>query len=134
MKNLKPKGADLYLSRIPCGFPSPADDYLEMRLSLDEYVIKRESSTFFARSEGQSMEPLIFEGDLVTVDRSISPRSGDVVLCILDGEFCIKRFVLTSKGGTLVSENKKYKDIYVDQHRDFSIWGVVTFVIHEFKR
>lgn len=117
---------------VIAGFPSPADDYLEERLSLDKYLIKNPSSTFFVRVEGDSMIGAgIYPDDILIVDRSLEARSGDVVVAVLDNEFTVKRLIKSSKHALLKPENPAYPAIKVDEDSNFMIWGVVTNVIHK---
>ena len=120
-------------SQIPAGFPSPADDYLEMSLDLNEHLIRNPSSTFFARVTGSSMiNSGIYDGDIVIIDKSLQPKNDSILVCIIDGEFTIKRFK-KADGNTayLMPDNPNFKPIKVDQNNDFTIWGVVTYTIHK---
>jgi DNA polymerase V len=115
---------------VSCGFPSPADDYLEAKLSLDEHLISRPTSTFFAKAEGKSMEPLIFSGDLLVIDRAQSVKNGDIILAIVDGEFSVKRFLQSSGVIHLLPENHKFTPIEIKDEGRFEVWGVVIHIIH----
>ena len=115
---------------VSCGFPSPADDYLEKKLSLDELLISRPTSTFFVKAEGDSMWPVIKSGDLLVVDRSPSVKNGDIILGLIDGEFSVKRFYKSPEGITLIPENKKFKTINIQAEGRFEVWGMVIHVIH----
>ena len=89
----------LFISKVPAGFPSPADDYVEERVDLNAHLIKHPSATFFLRVKGESMTGAgIFDNDLVIVDRSLDPMSGSVVIAVIDGELTIKRLVLIPGG------------------------------------
>lgn len=121
----------LFESRIQAGFPSPADDFSEGMLDLNTHLIKNKAATFFVRVTGDSMTGVgIFPGDILVVDRSLSQNSGKIVIAVLNGEMTVKR--LKQKGNTvlLCSENEKYPPISVSKDEDFTIWGVVTNVIH----
>ncbi|MCB0569266.1 MAG: translesion error-prone DNA polymerase V autoproteolytic subunit [Phaeodactylibacter sp.] len=121
----------LYLS-VLAGFPSPADDYLEERLSLDKYLIKHPDSTFFVKVEGLSMVGAgIYPDDILIVDRSLEAKPGDVIVAVLDGEFTVKRLVKKSGRYALQPENPDYKLIPLDENAVFTVWGVVTNVIHK---
>lgn len=121
----------LFQSRIQAGFPSPCDDFKEGSLDLNEHLISHKAATFFVRVTGDSMTGVgVFPGDLLIVDRSLSPTSGKVVIAILNGEMTLKRLEKSKEGFTLCAENKRYGDIKVGEEDDFSIWGVVTNVIH----
>ena len=132
---LKPRkengiGQWLVQERVSAGFPSPADDFKEVRISLDRELIKNKESTFFARISGDSMKGAgIEDGDLVVIDRSINPGNNKVVICFIDGEFTVKRVIREKNKLYLKPENNKYKEIEINDENQFSIWGVVTFVI-----
>lgn len=120
-----------YGASVAAGFPSPADDYVEKRLDLNELLISKPASTFFVRAEGESMLGAgIHPGDILVVDRSVNASVGKVVVCALDGELTVKR--LRSKEGKLVlsPENPEYPDIPLNEGAEMVIWGVVTSVIH----
>lgn len=116
---------------VEAGFPSPADNYIERPLDLNELMVKRPEATFFVRVKGDSMaEADIRSGDILVVDRSLEARDGRVVVAVLDGEFTVKQFC--RRGGRVVLEpaNRAYPPIVVSPERDFQVWGVVTYVIH----
>ena len=117
---------------VPAGFPSPADDYVEQRISLDEHLIKRRESTFFMRVAGESMCGLgIYDGDLLVVDRAVPATPGCVVIAVVDGEFTVKQLLHTPQGRILRAAHPDYPDIYIKPDQDFSIWGVVSWNIHK---
>ncbi|HRW63165.1 MAG TPA: translesion error-prone DNA polymerase V autoproteolytic subunit [Bacteroidales bacterium] len=120
-------------SHIPAGFPSPADDYLEMSLDLNEHLIRNPSSTFFARVTGSSMiNSGIYDNDIVIIDKSLQPKNGSILVCVIDGEFTIKRFKrVDDNTAYLMPDNPNFKPIKVDQDNNFTIWGVVTYNIHK---
>lgn len=119
-------------NKFPAGFPSPAADYLEGLLDLNEYLIKNKAATFFARVEGDSMIGCgIFPGDIVIVDRSLEAGNSSVVLARYDGEFTIKKLRIEKGELSLVSENESYPPIKINEELEFVIWGVVTTVIHK---
>jgi DNA polymerase V len=120
-------------SLIPAGFPSPADDYMELSLDLNEKLIRNPSSTFFAQITGSSMVNAgINDGDIVIVDKSLPVKNNSVLVCSIDGEFTLKKFKkIDSNTGYLLPENPDYKPIKVDKHNNFMIWGVVTYTIHK---
>ena len=121
----------LFESRVQAGFPSPADDFSEGMLDLNSHLIKNKAATFFVRVTGDSMTSVgIFPGDILVVDRSLPQSSGKIVIAVLNGEMTVKR--LKQKGGAvlLCSENEKYPPISVTKDEDFTVWGVVTNVIH----
>ena len=123
----------LFANRISCGFPSPADDYIEGLLNLNEKLIPRPSSTFLVKAEGDSMNGAgIFEGDLLIVDKSITAAHNQIIVAVLNGEFTIKRLIYRYPKIILQPENSKYKPIEMTPEMNFQVWGVVTFTIHGF--
>ena len=125
---------DLHMTFIHAGFPSPADDHLDISLDLNEYLIKHPSATFYIYVKGDSMiNDGLYSGDIMIVDRSLSPRSKDIVIAVIDGEFTVKRIYKKSNQIYLVPSNKKYQSITITENMDFQIWGVVTHTIHQFR-
>ena len=122
----------LFCSKISAGFPSPAEDNIELSLDLNKLVVNHPSSTFFVRVEGESMSGAgILSGDMLVVDRSITPKSGDIVVAVLDGEFTVKRWVQRKKEWFLVPENTSFNEIPLSsREHKFEIWGVVTYAVH----
>lgn len=122
----------LYSQKIAAGFPSPADDHVDLPLDLNEYLIKNPTSTFYVRVEGDSMlNAGIHPNDLLVVDRSLKPNDGHIVIAFLNGEFTVKRLKITkNQQFTLMPENPQYSPIAIKEGMDFRIWGVVTNVIH----
>ena len=121
----------IFLGRLPAGFPSPADDYLEGKLDLNRHLIKHPAATFFVRVTGDSMIGAgIHSGDLLVVDRSLEPADKNVVVAVLDGELTVKR--LSKQNGILrlLPENRNYQPIEITPQQTIEIWGVVTSVIH----
>ncbi|PLX41270.1 MAG: peptidase S24 [Deltaproteobacteria bacterium] len=122
----------LFAHGVKAGFPSPADDYLEGRISLDEYLIRNKEATFFLRVEGDSMEGEgIFDGDILVVDKSLTPEHGSVVIAVLEGEFTVKQFIRSGGGVLLRAANPKYADIMVGDEQALEVWGVVRWAIHK---
>lgn len=122
----------LVLARVRAGFPSPADDHVDTVLSLDDLVRGvAPQATFFLRVEGDSMtDDHICSGDVVVVDRSREPRSGDVVIAALDGELTVKRLRTHARGLSLHAAQAGFLPIEVHPEQDFTVWGVVTHVVH----
>jgi DNA polymerase V len=119
----------LYAERVPCGFPSPAQDYLERRIDLNELLIQRPASTYFVRVSGDSMtEAGIFDGDMIVVDSAIKATHGDIVVAAVDGEFTVKRLQLHPVV-QLVPANRNYRPITVNTEEALEVFGVVTYVI-----
>ncbi len=115
---------------ISAGFPSPADDFKETRISLDRELVKNKEATFYARVSGDSMTGAgLDDGDLLVVDRSLSPENGKIAVCFIDGEFTVKRISREKGKLYLKAENKKYKPIELKDDNELIIWGVVEYVI-----
>ena len=122
----------LFLTGIPAGFPSPADDYIEKHLDLNEHLVKHPAATFFVRVTGDSMADAgIRNGDILIVDRSLNPSSGRVVIAVLDGELTVKRLVKRNGVVRLASESDGHPDIEIPEGADLQVWGVVTCAIHQ---
>ena len=121
----------LFLCRVPAGFPSPADDYIDEFLDLNKKLITNKSATFLARAEGNSMKGAgILSGDLLIVDRSLKPTPGKVVVASLNGELVVKRYSLRDGKPCLLSENASYAPIPLNEDQELVIWGVVVHCIH----
>ena len=135
MTFLKPKegnsiGQWLIEQGISAGFPSPADDFKEIRISLDKELIKNSESTFYARVSGESMLGAgIDDGDLLVIDRSLEPENGKIAVCFVDGEFTVKRIKKEEDRLYLMPENKKYNGIEIKEENELIVWGVVEYVI-----
>ena len=124
-------GRPLYQS-IAAGFPSPADDHHEEVLDVHDYVVKNPSATFFMRVEGLSMTGAgIFPDDVLVVDRSVPPRDGCIVIAVLNREFTVKRLYRRGKTLKLLPENPDFRPIEIAEGDEFSVWGVVTCVLHK---
>ena len=132
---LKPKKGDslgqwLVEQGVSAGFPSPADDFKEIRISLDKELVKNQESTFYARVSGDSMlEAGIDDGDLLVIDKSLNPENGKIAVCFIDGDFTVKRIVKEKGKLYLKAENKKYKSIEIREGNELIIWGIVEYVI-----
>ena len=121
----------LFTAKVAAGFPSPADDYIEKTLDLNDLLVQKPAATFFVRAEGESMLGAgIHPNDILVVDRSLEPTVGKVVICALNGELTVKRLKSITQGVVLGAENPAYPDIIVQEYIDLVIWGVVTNVIH----
>jgi DNA polymerase V len=119
---------------VPAGFPSPAQDWYDGPIDLTAELVKDQAATFVVRVAGHSMEGAgISDGDELLVDRSLTPRDGDVVVAVLDGELTVKRLATVPGGVVLRSENPAYPDIPVPEAADLLIWGVATFCIHHLR-
>ncbi len=123
-------GAIFIDTGISAGFPSPADDFRETRISLDEELITNKEATFFAKVSGQSMIGAgLNDNDLLVIDRSIEPTNNKIAVCFLDGEFTVKRLRVKNDEVWLQPENPDYPIIKITEENDFIIWGIVTSVI-----
>ena len=118
---------------ISAGFPSPADDFLDLSIDLNKEFVRNKMATFFARVKGYSMKDVgISEGDLLIVDKSLEPKDKKIAVCFIDGEFTVKRIRIEKDVIWLIAENKAYAPIKVTKDNDFVIWGIVTNVIKSF--
>ena len=118
---------------ISAGFPSPADDYTEENIDLNEHLISNPFSTFFLRVKGESMKNAgIKDKDLIIVDKSLTAKPGDIIIAMIDGEFTIKRLSIKNDELYLKAENNNYPDFRFENHVDVQIWGVVIYSIHSF--
>jgi DNA polymerase V len=128
---LKKLPLPLYLSKIRAGFPSPADDYKDKNLDLNDHFIKNPAATFFIKVSGSSMiNAGIKSGDLLIVDRSLEPKDKKIVVAIINGEFTVKRIHKKGEKLFLAPENDNFAPIEIKEEMDFEVWGVVTSVIH----
>ena len=129
-ENFNSLGAVYFDTGISAGFPSPAEDFKQERLSLDNELIKNKEATFFARVSGQSMiDAGLSDNDLLVIDRSLSPAHNKIAICFLDGGFTVKRLKVEKDEVWLQPENKNYQPIKITEENDFVIWGIVTNVI-----
>jgi len=118
------------LNGISAGFPSPADDFLDINIDLNKHLIKNPSTTFYGRVRGDSMiDAGIHDGDLLIIDKSLEPTNNKIAVCFIDGEFTVKRISIEKDVVWLIAENKDYEPIKVTKDNDFVIWGIVTNVI-----
>lgn len=125
------QGLPLFLATVAAGFPSPAGDYIECRLDLNEHLIRHPSATFFVRVAGDSMTGAgIHNGDILIVDRSLQPQSGSVVVAAVNGELTVKRLLRQHGRCMLMPENEAFGCVDIPDGADVTIWGVATSVIH----
>lgn len=125
-------GCPLLARPVPAGFPSPAADFVEERLSLDEHLIEHREATFFVRVTGQSMTRFgIHDGDLLVVDRALAPTDRSIVIAVIDGEFTVKQLCLLPAGVLLRAGAPGHGDILVGREQDFTVWGVVRWSVHK---
>jgi len=121
----------LFVCRVAAGFPSPADDYIEGRLDLNQLMVANPAATFFVRVAGDSMIGAgIHHNDILVVDRSLEPVSGKVVIAVVDGELTVKRLLKKEGRCRLVAENPDYPDLVLAEESSCEIWGVVVHVVH----
>jgi DNA polymerase V len=126
------KGIPLFHASVPAGFPSPAEDYQDKKLDLNEYLIKHPSATFFVRVSGNSMTGAgIYDGDLLIVDRSLPASDNKIVICVVNGEFTVKRLRKQGAKIFLQPENAAFKTTEIIAGMDFVVWGVVIYCIHK---
>jgi DNA polymerase V len=123
----------MFSCKVQAGFPSPADDYIENSLDLNEHLIKSPASTFFVKATGDSMQNVgIYPEDILVVDKSEIAKDGKIVIAALDGLLTVKRLKINKSKTYLLSENEAYKPIEIKENQELIIWGVVTSVIHKF--
>ena len=114
------------------GFGAAADDYMERGIDLNEQLIKNKPATYFFRMKGDAMkEAGIFDNDVLIVDRSLKLANGKIIVAVLNGELLVRRFHKNFSSAFLVPENTRFKNINLAEFSDFSLWGVVTYVIHQ---
>jgi DNA polymerase V len=119
----------LYSDLVQCGFPSPAADYVEQRIDLNDLLIRHPSATYFVKAAGDSMiEAGISDGDLLVVDSSRTPEHGDIVIAAVDGEFTVKRLQLRPRV-QLNPMNSAYSPIIVGSEDSLDVFGVVTYIV-----
>jgi len=121
----------LFLSGVSAGFPSPADDYLDRKLDLNEHLVKNPAATFFVRVAGDSMTGAgINDNDILVVDRSLEPANNNIVIAVVNGELTVKRLIKNRGCCRLIAENPDYPPLDIGEEMELEIWGVVTFAIH----
>ena len=121
-----------FLDSVSAGFPSPATDYMENKLDLNEYLVQRPTATYIVKANGPSMTDAgISSGDLLIVDRSITPRNDDIVIASIFGDLTVKKLKKKDQSLFLISANSEYPSIQVKEEMECFIWGVVTYVIHK---
>ena len=117
---------------VSAGFPSPADDYIEENIDLNDHLLRNPFSTFFLRVKGDSMiNSGIYDKDLIIVDKSLTPKPGNIVIATIDGEFTVKRFSIKDDNLYLKAENHNYPDFNFEDYSDIKMWGVVIYSIHK---
>ncbi len=132
----EPRGLELplFASRVPAGFPSPADDYAQGKLDLNDYLVEHEAATFYVRVQGHSMTGAgILDGDIIAVDRALEPRHGDIVLAVIDNELTVKELHLENGWVRLLPHNPDYPPIDFKTGQELTIWGVVKGVVRKLR-
>jgi len=125
----------MFLERVSAGFPSPAEDYVEKTIDLNELCIKHPAATFFVRVQGESMiDAGIYPGDVLVVDRSLRPKHGDIIIASLESEMTVKQLHLTPPPVRLLPQNSAYQPITIEGEMVMEVFGVVTNVIRSLKR
>ena len=122
----------MFLASVEAGFPSPADDFIDQSLDLNEYLVEHPTATFFVRVSGDSMRDAgVASGDILIVDRAKDPGHNAVVIAFINGELTVKR--IRTKDGRLflAPDNPEFTPIEITPDADFEVWGVVTYVIHK---
>lgn len=120
---------------IKAGFPSPAQDYMEVSLDLNHELVKHPASTFYGRVSGLSMvDEGIEDGDILVIDKSLEAQENDLVVCYIDGEFTLKRIKIEKEVIWLVPSNPAFPQIKVTEDNNFVVWGVVTYTIKNNRR
>jgi len=123
----------LFGSRIAAGFPSPADDHLDDSIDLNAHLVQHPAATFFVRVQGDSMTGVgIHHGDLLVVDRAREPKSGSVVVAVINGELTVKRLLLEDERVWLMPENPRYPPLEIRDGMELVIWGVVAHSVRSF--
>lgn len=121
-------------SGISAGFPSPAGDYMELSIDLNQELIRNPAATFYGHVSGDSMQELgIDDGDLLVIDKSLEPRNGNIAVCFIDGEFTLKKIRIEKKAVWLMPANPKYTPLQITESNDFMVWGIVTYTIKKFR-
>ena len=129
-KNLD--GKNHFEGSVPAGFPSPADEAMDLDLNLHDHLVRNLNHTFCVKAIGESMKDAgILSGDVMLVDRAIEPENRSIVLAVIDNEFTVKRVNVSDKKLYLMPENENFTPIEITEEMDFKVWGVVTYVIHK---
>ncbi len=122
----------LGITFISAGFPSPAEDFTELSISLDKHLIQNPAATFMAYANGNSMiQSGIHNGDILIIDRSLDARDGDIIIAVLHGEFTVKQISIVKDTFSLIPQNPQYSPMKISDDMDFEIWGVVTYSIRK---
>jgi DNA polymerase V len=122
----------MFSDSVQAGFPSPAEDHLDLDLNLNDYLVQNPSATFCVKAIGESMKDAgIKSGDIMIVDKSLEPKNRSIVLAVIDGEFTVKRVNVNNDELYLMPENSNFSPIKITEEMDFQVWGIVTYIIHK---
>ena len=122
----------IFSDSVQAGFPSPAEDHLDLDLNLNDYLVQNPSATFCVRAIGESMKDAgIKSGDIMIVDKSLEPENRSIVLAVINGEFTVKRVNVNNDELYLMPENSNFSPIKITEEMDFQVWGIVTYIIHK---
>ena len=122
----------MFSDSVQAGFPSPAEDHLDLDLNLNDYLVQNPSATFCVKAIGESMKDAgIKSGDIMIVDKSLEPKNRSIVLAVIDGEFTVKRVNVNNDELYLMPENSNFPPIKITEEMDFQVWGIVTYIIHK---
>ena len=132
MYEIEDVSMSLGISFISAGFPSPAEDFTELSISLDKHLIQHPAATFMAYANGNSMVGAgIHNGDILIIDRSLDARDGDIIIAVLHGEFTVKQLSIVKDAFFLIPQNPQYSPQKISDDMDFAIWGVVIYSIRK---
>jgi DNA polymerase V len=121
-----------FIDPVTAGFPSPAENEIDQTLDLNELLIQHPTATFFVRVQGSSMQGAgIHDGDILIVDRALTPHDGSIVIAIINGEFTVKRLSCKGKELFLLPENPDFPPLKIEEAEGLHVWGVVTYAIHK---
>ena len=122
----------MFSDAVQAGFPSPAEDHMDMDLDLNDHLVQNPTATFCVKAIGESMKDAgIQSGDIMIVDKSLEPKNRSIVIAIIDGEFTVKRVNVNNNELYLMPENSNFSPIKITKEMDFQVWGVVTYIIHK---
>ena len=122
----------MFSDAVQAGFPSPAEDHMDMDLNLNDYLVENPSATFCVKAIGESMKDAgIQSGDIMIVDKSLEPKNRSIILAVINGEFTVKRVNINDNELYLIPENSSFSPIKITQEMDFHVWGIVTYIIHK---
>ena len=120
------------ISSISAGFPSPADDFTELSISLDQHLIQNPTATFMVYANGNSMlHAGIHHDDILIIDRSLNARNGDIIIAVLYGEFTVKQLSIIDNTFFLTTKNPQYSPVQISTEKDFEVWGIVPHSIRK---